>query len=189
MGDYLSAGLRYSKPRAGTPAGWGGGWAAWRCRCAPAPPRGNFWLAGAAGEEKSQPRRSLGRGRVLMRTPSLRGTLMGSLETQRTFQCSTPKEGGASSCGLPTTPLLHHSSLHLQPLSAGVPSPLNGSPLLRGPFPEGLHSAPFCGVCTCCTGNSPLPGAPPFASCHQIPDPRTSLAKTPKIVLLKPLLV
>ena len=46
------------------------------------------------GEEKSQPQRSLGRGRFHMLTLPLRSTLMGSLETHRPVQCSTPKKGG-----------------------------------------------------------------------------------------------
>lgn len=74
-------------PLAGTPAGWEGGWASSRRCCRPPSPppprsRASFWLSRRVGE-KSQPRRSLGRGRFHMRTLSLRSTFMGSLETYR----------------------------------------------------------------------------------------------------------
>lgn len=91
-----------------------------------------------------------------MLTLSIRSTLMGSLENQHTVPLQYPDKQGriASSFRLLLAPRLLHPSSHFHLHSAGAPSHLNESPLLRGLCQEGLRSIPFCGVHVCPTGHT-----------------------------------
>lgn len=181
-------------PLAGTPAGWGGAWAASLASlfCSSCPCPGCLWHSRAGGrgwgslsQEGLPTIEPSGLGRFQILTFSLRNTsdrLLGDLPHH---SATVPlKKGGASSLGLFTAPWLLHPSSHFQPHSAGVPSHLSGSPLPQGAFQEGLILLLTVGSTgalreTHSWKYSPLTRSAPPPT-HQIPDLTAPPPRLPK---------